>query len=336
MSLNMKKAFITGITGQDGSYLADLLLEKGYEVHGLVRRSSRYIIGAHEGTLAAEGTKKDNLYLYYGDLSDFSSISRIVSEVKPDEVYNLAAMSDVRVSFDIPEYTGDISGLGVARVIEAVRQSGVPARIYQASTSELYGKVFETPQSETTPFNPQSPYAVSKLYAYWMCKSYRESYGMFIVNGILFNHESPRRGPNFVTRKITRGVADIALGRPRKIYLGNLDAKRDWGYAPEYVDAMWRMLQAEKPEDYVLATGETHTIREFLEEAFSLIGKRWEDHVEIKKELFRPAEVDILIGDASKAKRDLGWEAKVKFKDLVKILLDADIELAKKNGAESF
>lgn len=334
MSFTMKKAFITGITGQDGSYLADLLLEKGYEVHGLVRRTSRYIIGSHEGSLATEQTKTDNLKLYYGDLSDFSSISRIITQVKPDEVYNLAAMSDVRVSFDIPEYTGDISGLGAARVIEAVRQAGVPAKIYQASTSELYGKVLETPQSETTPFNPQSPYAVSKLYAYWMGKNYRESYGMFIVNGILFNHESPRRGPNFVTRKITRGVADIALGRPRKIYLGNLDAKRDWGYAPEYVDAMWRMLQADKSDDYVLATGETHSIREFLEEAFSLIDKRWEDYVEIKKELFRPAEVDLLIGDASKAKRDLGWEPEVKFKELVKILLDADIELAKKNGAE--
>ena len=329
MSFTMKKAFITGITGQDGSYLADLLLEKGYEVHGLVRRTSRYIIGSHEGSLATEQAKTDNLKLYYGDLSDFSSISRIISQVRPDEVYNLAAMSDVRVSFDIPEYTGDISGLGAARVIEAVRQGGIPAKIYQASTSELYGKVLETPQSEMTPFNPQSPYAVSKLYAYWMGKSYRESYGMFIVNGILFNHESPRRGPNFVTRKITRGVADIALGRSRKIYLGNLDAKRDWGYAPEYVDAMWRMLQADKPDDYVLATGETHSIREFLEEAFSLIDKRWEDYVEIKKELFRPGEVDLLIGDSSKAKRDLGWEAKVKFKELVRILFEADLEMAK-------
>ena len=330
----MKKAFITGITGQDGSYLADLLLEKGYEVHGLVRRTSRYIIGSHEGFLATEQVKTDNLKLYYGDLSDFSSISRIISQVRPDEVYNLAAMSDVRVSFDIPENTGAISGPRACPVIEAVRQSGVPARIYQASTSELYGKVLETPQSETTPFNPQSPYAVSKLYAYWMGKNYRQSYDMFIVNGILFNHESPRRGPNFVTRKITRGVADIALGRPRKIYLGNLDAKRDWGYAPEYVDAMWRMLQADKPDDYVLATGETHSIREFLAEAFSLIGKRWEDYVEIKKELFRPSEVDLLVGDASKAKSDLGWEPQVKFKELVKILLDSDIELAKKNGAE--
>lgn len=330
----MKKAFITGITGQDGSYLADLLLEKGYEVHGLVRRSSRYVIGAHEGGLVTDEGKQNNLYLYYGDLSDFSSMSRIISQVRPDEVYNLAAMSDVRVSFDIPEYTGDVSGLGAARILEAVRQSGVPAKIYQASTSELYGEVLETPQSETTPFNPRSPYAVSKLYAYWMCKNYRESYNMFVVNGILFNHESPRRGPNFVTRKITRGVADIALGKSRKIYLGNLDAKRDWGYAPEYVDAMWRMLQQERPDDYVLATGETHTIREFLEEAFALIGKNWEEYVEIKEELFRPSEVDMLVGDASKAKRNLDWEPKVKFKDLVKILLDADIELAKKTAME--
>ena len=282
----MKKAFITGITGQDGSYLAELLLAKGYEVHGLVRRSSKYVIGSHEGGLVTDMPSHDNLFLYYGDLSDFSSISRIITTIRPDEVYNLAAMSDVRVSFDIPEYTGDVSGLGALRVIEAVRQAGVPAKIYQASTSELYGKVLEVPQTETTPFNPRSPYAIAKQYAYWMSKSYRDGYGMFITNGILFNHESPRRGPNFVTRKITRGAAAIALGGDRKIYLGNLDAKRDWGYAPEYVEAMWRMLQLEKPDDYVLATGETHTIREFLEEAFRHIGKRWEDHVEIKQELF--------------------------------------------------
>ncbi len=335
----MKKAFITGITGQDGSYLADLLLEKGYEVHGLVRRSSKYIIGSHEGSLNHEDVnlKHTRLHLYYGDLSDFSSLSRIISAVQPDEVYNLAAMSDVGVSFDIPEYTADISGVGALRVIEAVRQSGRrDTKIYQASTSELYGKVLEVPQSETTPFNPRSPYATAKQFAYWMCKNYREAYGMFIVNGILFNHESPRRGPNFLTRKITRGVAEIMLGRDRKIFLGNLDAKRDWGYAPEYVDAMWRVLQQEQPEDYVIATGETHTVREFLEEAFSLAGKRWEDHVEIKKELFRPAEVDLLVGDPSKAKRDLGWEAAVKFKDLVKILLDAALELAKASEPRKF
>lgn len=329
----MKKAFITGITGQDSSYLADLLLEKGYEVHGLVRRSSKYIIGAHEGSLYHEDVTIHHarLHLYYGDLSDFSSIARIIATVQPDEVYNLAAMSDVRVSFDIPEYTSDISGLGALRVIEAVRQSGKPGtKIYQASTSELYGKVAEVPQSETTPFHPRSPYSVSKQYAFWMSKNYREAYGMFISNGILFNHESPRRGPNFLTRKISRAVADIMLGSRRKVYLGNLDAKRDWGYAPEYVEAMWKMLQQEKADDYVLATGETHSVREFLEEAFSIAGKRWEDYVEIKKELFRPAEVDLLVGDASKAKRDFGWEPKVKFKQLVKILVEADLEAAKK------
>lgn len=326
----MKKAFITGITGQDGSYLADQLLEKGYEVHGLVRRSSKYVIGSHEGSLNNEQERTKNLHLYYGDLSDFSSVARVLSVVQPDEVYNLAAMSDVRVSFDIPEYTGDVSGLGALRVMEAVRQSGrLDTKVYQASTSELYGKVLETPQRETTPFNPRSPYAVSKQFAYWMGNNYRDSYGMFISNGILFNHESPRRGPNFVTRKITRGVAEIVAGQRKKIYLGNLDAKRDWGYAPEYVDAMWRMLQQNKPDDYVLATGETHSIREFLEEAFSLVNLKWEDHVEIRKELFRPAEVDLLVGDASKAKKDLGWEAKTKFKGLVKILLDSDLELTK-------
>jgi GDPmannose 4,6-dehydratase len=326
----MKKAFITGITGQDGSYLAELLLEKGYEVHGLVRRSSRYAIGAHEGALHNEQANTANLHLYYGDLSDSSSIARVISKVQPDEVYNLAAMSDVRVSFDTPEYTADISGLGALRVIEAVRLNGKPGtRIYQASTSELYGKVAEIPQSETTPFRPQSPYAIAKQFANAMCANYRDSYDMFIASGILFNHESPRRGPNFLTRKITRGVADIMLGRNRKIYLGNLEAKRDWGYAPEYVDAMWRMLQHEKPEDFVIATGETHSVREFLEEAFAIAGKKWEDYVEIKKELFRPSEVDVLIGDPSKAKAMLGWEPKVKFKELVRILLEADIEMAK-------
>lgn len=324
----MKKAFITGITGQDGSYLADMLLEKGYEVHGLVRRSSRYVIGSHEGALHNEQSATENLHLYYGDLSDFSSIMRVVSAVQPDEVYNLAAMSDVRVSFDIPEYTSDISGLGALRVIEAVRQSGRPeTKIYQASTSELYGKVIETPQTEETPFYPRSPYAASKLYAHWMCKNYRESYGMFISSGILFNHESPRRGPNFVTRKIARGVAGIMRGENRKIYLGNLDAKRDWGYAPEYVDAMWRMLQQDTPDDFVIATGETHSVREFLEEAFALAGKDWQEHVEVHKELFRPAEVDLLIGDPSKAKEKLGWEPKVTFKELVKILVDAELTL---------
>lgn len=328
----MKKAFITGITGQDGSYLAELLLEKGYEVHGLVRRSSRYSIGAHQGDLYREEKNADRLHLSYGDLSDFSSISRVIDEVAPDEVYNLAAMSDVRVSFDIPEYTGDVSGLGALRVIEAVRRSSHPkTKVYQASTSEMYGKVVEVPQTEKTPFYPQSPYGVSKLFAHWSCKNYREAYGMFISSGILFNHESPRRGPNFVTRKIARGVANIMLGKSQKIYLGNLDAKRDWGYAPEFAEAMWLMLQQDTPDDYVIATGETHTVREFLDEAFAIAGIPWEKHVEIKTELFRPAEVDILIGDASKAKKELGWEPKIKFKELVRILVEAEVEMIK-NG----
>jgi len=323
----MKKAFITGVTGQDGSYLAELLLSKGYEVHGLVRRSCSYIIGAHAGALYNEEPCTENFHLHYGDLSDFSSISNILSKIHPDEVYNLAAMSDVGVSFEIPEYTGDVSGIGALRVFEAVRQTGrLDTRIYQASTSELYGKVLETPQNEKTPFNPQSPYAISKQYAHWMGKNYRDSYGMFIANGILFNHESPRRGANFVTKKISRGVAEIVKGTRKKIYLGNIDSKRDWGYAPEYVEAMWRMLQHDTPDDFVLATGETHSIREFLEEAFSLVGLQWEDHVEIKKELFRPSEVDLLVGDASKAKNELGWEPKIRFKDLVKILVEADLK----------
>lgn len=331
----MKRAFVTGITGQDGSYLAEFLLGKGYEVHGLVRRSSRYIIGIHEGDFLEESANNERLILHYGDLSDFSSISRIVNEVRPDEVYNLAAMSDVRVSFDIPEYTGDITGLGALRVIEAVRNSGLKeARIYQASSSELYGKTIETPQSETTPFYPRSPYACAKLYAHWICKNYREAYGMYIASGILFNHESPRRGPNFVTRKITRGVANITNGMQKKIFLGNLDAKRDWGYAPEYVEAMWKMLQQDTPDDYVIATGETHTVREFLDEAFHLVGiSSWEQYVDVRPELFRPAEVEVLIGDATKAKKKLGWEARVRFKGLVKILVDADMALAQKNNA---
>jgi len=330
--VNKKVAFITGITGQDGSYLAELLLEKGYEVHGLVRRSSQNILHQDEGVFTDEASKKKRkLFLHYGDLSDFSSIKRIMSEVQPDEVYNLGAMSDVRVSFDIPNYTGDVTGLGTLRVLEAVRNCGLTnTKIYQGSTSEMFGKVQEVPQTETTPFYPRSPYAVSKLYAHWICKNYRESYGMFISSGILFNHYSPRRGPNFVTRKITRGVAKILEGKQKKIYLGNLEAKRDWGYAPEYVEAMWRMLQQDKPDDYVLATGETHTVQEFLEEAFGHAGLDWKKYVEIKKELFRPAEADILIGNPTKAKKELGWSPQVTFKELVKILLDSDIEMEKK------
>lgn len=327
----MKKAFVTGITGQDGSYLVELLLEKGYEVFGMVRRSSRFFIEEHYGGLENGYLKQhDRLSLHYGDLSDFASISRLVKEIEPDEVYNLGAMSDVRVSFDIPEYTADISGIGALRVIEAVRNAGLEkTRIYQASTSEIYGKVLEVPQKETTPFYPRSPYAVSKVFGHWICKNYRESYKMFICSGILFNHESPRRGPNFVTRKITSGIANILADKQNKIYLGNLEAKRDWGYAPEYVEAMWLMMQHDKPDDYVIATGETHTVKEFLEEAFSHVDLDWKKYVEIKKELFRPAEADILVGDPSKARKELGWEPKVKFKELVKILVDADIKRAK-------
>lgn len=321
-----KIALITGISGQDGSYLAELLLEKGYEVHGIVRRSSTYAIMADEGCGYLAEHKR--LHLHYGDLSDSSGLERIIKQVRPHEIYNLGAMSDVRVSFDIPEYTGDVTGLGVVRILEAIRNNDLigHTRMYQASTSELYGKVVETPQTETTPFYPRSPYAVSKLYAYWICKNYRESYGMFIASGILFNHESPRRGPNFVTRKIARGVANIKAGKQAKIYLGNLDAKRDWGYAPEYVAAMWQMLQQDTPDDYVLATNETHSIREFLEEAFAHVGLHWEDYVEVKSHLMRPAEVDLLCGNPAKAKDKLGWEPKVKFKELVQILVDAELK----------
>ena len=321
-----KRAFITGISGQDGSYLAELLLEKGYEVHGIVRRSSNFFIGSDDGAHHSVLNNNENLFLHYGDLSDYSSLDRIISKVLPDEVYNLGAMSDVRVSFDIPEYTGDITGIGALRVLESVRNNGLKdTRIYQASSSELYGKVIEVPQSETTPFYPRSPYAVAKAYAFWMTKNYRESYDMFAANGILFNHESPRRGPNFVTRKISRGVAGILAGKQDKIFLGNLDAKRDWGYAPEYVEGMWKMLQVDEPDDYVLATGVNYSVQEYLEEAFSYAGLEWRDHVETKEYLLRPAEVAELKGDASKAKEKLGWEAKTDFKALVKILVDADI-----------
>lgn len=322
-----KVALITGITGQDGSYLAELLLKKGYIVHGIVRRSSNYFIGSDSGFLfLGSETSQENLHLHYGDLSDSSGLERVIKLARPDEIYNLGAMSDVRVSFDIPEYTGDITGLGITRILEAVRNNELThTKIYQASTSELYGKVVETPQTETTPFYPRSPYAVSKLYAHWMCKNYKESYGMFICSGILFNHESPRRGPNFVTRKIALGVANILSGKQEKIFLGNLESKRDWGYAPEYVEAMWMMLQQDEADDYVLATNESHSIKEFLEEAFSYVNLDWEKYVEIKPHLYRPAEVDELRGDPTKAKNKLGWEPKTKFKDLVHLLIDAEV-----------
>lgn len=328
-----KRALITGISGQDGSYLAEFLLQKGYEVHGIVRRSSRYFIGADSGVSTDEFTPShERLFLHYGDLSDFSSIDRVIRAARPDEVYNLGAMSDVRVSFDIPEYTSDITGLGVLRVIESVRNNGLQdTRIYQASSSELYGKVVETPQSEETQFYPRSPYAVSKAYAYWMCKNYRESYGMFISNGILFNHESPRRGPNFVTSKICRAAARIKQGKQEVLPLGNLDAKRDWGYAPEYVEAMWSMLQHTEPDDFVLATGETHSVREFLQEAFSYVDLDWEQYVRVEPHLFRPAEVDLLCGNPAKAREKLGWKPKTTFKELVKILMEAELSKSEIN-----
>ncbi len=337
----MKKALITGITGMDGSHLADLLLEKGYEVHGVVRRTSTLNRNRLKNIYQSKNSKHKNLFLHYGDLTDSSSIQNIISIVKPDEIYNLGAMSHVGISFDIPEYTANCDGVGLLRILESIRKLNLKnIKIYQASTSELFGDVKESPQNETTPFHPKSPYAVAKLYAYWIAKNYREAYGMFICNGILFNHESERRGENFVTRKITKGIIEIRRGTKDKIILGNLNAKRDWGYAPEYVEAMWLMLQKEKPGDYVLATGETHTVREFVEESFKNLGRniRWEgegldekgiDHngrilVEIDKEYFRPSEVDLLIGDSSKAEKELGWKPKIKFKELVKLMVDAD------------
>ena len=323
----MKKALITGITGQDGSYLAEFLLEKGYEVYGIIRRSSSFNTERLDHLYKDPHERDVRLKLIYGDLNDSSSLNRILRDIKPDEIYNLGAQSHVRVSFDIPEYTGEITGLGTIRLLEAIRDTGIETKFYQASSSEMYGKVIETPQNEETPFYPRSPYACAKVYAYWITKNYRESYGMFACNGILFNHESPRRGPTFVTRKITRAVARIKAGLQNKLYLGNLDAQRDWGYAPDYVEAMWLMLQKEKPEDYVIATGETHSVREFLEESFRLVDLDPEEYVEIDPKYFRPAEVDLLIGDASRAKKDLGWEPKVRFKELVKIMVDADIDL---------
>ncbi|MBT3416974.1 GDP-mannose 4,6-dehydratase [Candidatus Woesearchaeota archaeon] len=321
-----KTALITGITGQDGSYLAELLLEKGYEVWGIIRRSSNFNTQRIDHIFKDVHQKENKLQLVYGDLSDASSIGAIIRKIMPDEVYNLAAQSHVKVSFEIPEYTADITAMGSLRILEAIRQFCPKAKYYQASSSEMYGKVKETPQSEKTPFHPRSPYGVSKVFSYWITKNYRESYDMFACNGILFNHESPRRGETFVTKKITKAIAKIKAGKQKKLYLGNLDAKRDWGYAKDYVEAMWLMLQAEKPEDYVIATGETHSVKEFLEEAFNLVGLKWEDYVEIDQRYFRPAEVDLLIGNPKKAKEKLNWEPKTKFKELVKIMLKEDLE----------
>ena len=324
-----KKALITGITGQDGSYLAEFLLGKGYEVHGIVRRASTFNRGRLDAVWSDPHLSHTRLFLHYGDLSDSASLTRILVQIQPDEIYNLAAQSHVRVSFDNPEYTMDVNATGTLRLLEALRDSELKPRFYQASSSEMYGKVMEVPQTETTPFYPRSPYGVSKVAAYWATINYRESYGMHASNGILFNHESPRRGEGFVTRKITRAVAHIVAGLEEKLYLGNLDAKRDWGYAREYVEAMWQMLQQNEPGEYVIATGETHSVREFLEEAFGQVGLDWEKYVAIDPRYLRPTEVDLLIGDASKAQRQLGWKPATTFKSLVKLMVQADIDLLK-------
>lgn len=324
-----KKALITGITGQDGSYLAELLLSQGYEVHGIIRRASTFNTGRLDGIYSDPHASHNRLFLHYGDLSDGSALARLLDKVKPDEVYNLAAQSHVRVSFDCPEYTTDITATGTIRLLEAIREAGLKPRFYQASSSEMFGLVQEVPQKETTPFYPRSPYGCAKVYSHWVTVNYRESYGLHASNGILFNHESPRRGETFVTRKITRALAHIQAGLQEKLYLGNLDAKRDWGYAKEYVEAMWLMLQQETPDDYVIATGETHSIREFLDVAFAHVGLDWHKYVEIDPRYYRPAEVELLIGDYSKARKQLGWEPKTKFEGLVKLMVDADIKLLK-------
>ena len=321
-----KRALITGITGQDGSYLAEFLLAKGYEVFGIIRRSSSFNTGRIDHIYNDPHEKGVRLRLVYGDLNDASSLNQILRSTNPDEIYNLAAQSHVRTSFEVPEYTSEITGMGTIRLLEAIRHAGGSPKFYQASSSELYGKVHETPQKETTPFHPRSPYAVAKLYSYWATVNYREAYGMFACNGILFNHESPRRGETFVTRKITRALARIKRGLQDKLYLGNLDAKRDWGYAKDYVEAMWLMLQQPQADDYVIATGETHSVREFLDEAAGYLGLDWKQYVEIDSKYFRPAEVDLLLGDATKARERLGWKPSVGFKELVRIMVDADVQ----------
>jgi GDPmannose 4,6-dehydratase len=317
-----RKAFITGITGQDGSYLAEILLEKGYEVFGMVRRSSSFNTARIDHIFG-------EIELVFGDLSDGSALNQLMRTIRPDEVYNLGAQSHVRVSFDIPEYTADTDAMGTLRLLDAIREEGVQARFYQASSSEMFGKARETPQTEETPFHPRSPYGVSKVFSYWITRNYREAYGMFAVNGILFNHESPRRGPTFVTRKITRAVGAILRGEQSELRLGNLEAKRDWGYAKEYMEGAWQMLQADEPDDFVLATGETHSVEEFLAEAFGHAGLDWRDYVQIDERYYRPAEVDVLIGDYSKAKARLGWEPNVRFKELVQMMVDADRDRGK-------
>jgi GDPmannose 4,6-dehydratase len=325
-----KRALITGITGQDGSFLTELLLEKGYEVYGIIRRSSSFNTDRIDHLYQDPHEPGTRLRLVYGDLNDSSSLNTLIRQIQPDEIYNLGAQSHVRVSFDVPEYTGEVTGLGTVRLLEAIREAGISPKFYQASSSELYGKVVETPQRETTPFYPRSPYACAKAYAYWITVNYRESYQMFACNGILFNHESERRGETFVSRKITRAATRIKLGLQQKLYMGNIDARRDWGHARDYVEAMWMMMQAEQPDDYVIATGETHSVREFLEEAFGYLGLDWEKYVEIDPRYFRPAEVDLLLGDPTKAKTILGWEPKVGFRELVKIMIDSDMKLAER------
>jgi GDPmannose 4,6-dehydratase len=322
----VKKALITGITGQDGSYLAELLLAKGYEVHGIIRRASTFNTGRIDHLYTDPHINGVRLFLHYGDIADSTNLIKLLYRIQPDEIYHLAAQSHVRVSFDIPEYTGDVTGLGTVRILEAIRETGLKAKFYQASSSEMFGKAKEIPQRETTPFYPRSPYAVAKVYAYWVTVNYRESYGMFACNGILFNHESPRRGETFVTRKVSRSVARIRAGLEHELYLGNLESKRDWGYAKEYVEPIWLMLQQELPDDYVIATGETHSVRELVEEAFSYVGLDWRKYVKDDPRYYRPSEVDILIGDPTKAKKFLSWEAKTRFKGLVRLMVDADIE----------
>jgi GDPmannose 4,6-dehydratase len=320
-----RRALITGITGQDGSYLAELLLSKGYEVHGIIRRASTFNTSRIDHVYQDPHGTDRRLFLHYGDLSTSEQLTGLIYNMRPDEIYHLGAQSHVRVSFDVPEFTGNITGMGTTRILEAVRTSGIPCRYYQAGSSEMFGST-PPPQRENTPFHPRSPYGAAKLYGHFMTVNYREAYGMFAANGILFNHESPRRGETFVTRKITCAVARIYAGKQGKLYLGNLDAKRDWGYAPEYVEGMWRILQQDEPSDYVLATGESHTVREFLEEAFGYLELDWRRYVDLDPRYLRPSEVDYLMGDATKARKELNWEPRVSFQELVRIMVDADIE----------
>ncbi|MEM6751544.1 MAG: GDP-mannose 4,6-dehydratase [Cyanobacteria bacterium P01_C01_bin.38] len=339
----VRKALITGITGQDGSYLSELLLKKGYEVHGVIRRTSTFNTDRIDHIYTDPHSENARLFLHYGDLTDGTTLRRILETVKPDEIYNLGAQSHVRVSFDSPEYTADTVGMGALRLLEALRdyqqRTGLDVRFYQAGSSEMFGKVKEVPQLEETPFYPRSPYACAKVFAHWQTVNYRESYGLFACNGILFNHESPRRGETFVTRKISRAVANIVAGKQKKLYMGNIDAKRDWGYAKDYVQAMWLMLQQDRADDYVIATGETHSVREFLDIAFNYVNLDWQDYIAFDERYLRPAEVDLLVGDASKAKKELNWERTVSFEELVKLMVEADLQvlgLVSPNGNSKF